>query len=248
MVSTVYLVSGANRGIGLGLVTTLAARPNVIIFAGARTPASATNLKALEAKYPGKVHTVKLTSADKADNQAAVEEIKRVAGKLDVVIANAGIAKFLGSVLTTPEQELRDHYEINVIGPAVLFQATWPLLKASPKPIFGIVSSGVGSVATGATLPAGTFAYGASKAGANFLCMKLHSEHPELVVLAISPGPVQTDMSDFVKNEDPFIAANMKFINVETSVNGILKHILDPARNEKDGPKLTNYDGSVIPW
>lgn len=82
------LVSGANRGIGLGLVKVIAARPNTIVFAGARDP-SAQSLKDLSAKYPN-VHAVKLNSGSKEDNEAAVAEIEKKAGQLDVIIANAG--------------------------------------------------------------------------------------------------------------------------------------------------------------
>ena len=35
---------------------------------------------------------MKLTSANEAENKAAVEQIKQIAGRLDVVIANAGVA------------------------------------------------------------------------------------------------------------------------------------------------------------
>jgi len=247
MAPTVYIVSGANRGIGLGLVTSLAARSDVVIFAGARNPAAAKELKALEFKYPGKVHTVKLTSANRADNDAAIAEIKRVAGKLDVIIANAGIAKFWGSILDTPEEEMREHYEVNVVGPTVLFQAAWPLLKASPQPKFAIITSLVGSIAAGAVLPAGLLAYGASKAGVDFLSVKLHSEHPELISVPIHPGPVDTDMGAYAKENDQVVRENLTFITVEESVTGILK-VLDAAKREDEGPKMIGFDGVVVPW
>jgi norsolorinic acid ketoreductase len=81
-------VSGANRGIGYGLAAALAARPNTIVFAGARDPA-AQSLKNLVGKHPN-VHPIKLTSGDEADNAAAAAEIQKIAGHIDVLIANAG--------------------------------------------------------------------------------------------------------------------------------------------------------------
>ncbi|KZT54360.1 NAD(P)-binding protein [Calocera cornea HHB12733] len=247
MSPTVYLISGANRGIGLGLVTALVARPNAVVFAGARNPASASELKSLQTKYPGKLHIVKLTSADPAENIAAVEEIKRVAGRLDVVIANAGIAKFWGSILNTPLDEIREHYEVNVVGPTVLFQSTWPLLKESPKPEFAIVSSIAGSIGVGAPIPAGFFAYGASKAGANYLAMKLHSEHSELAVVLIHPGPVETDMGAMAHEQDEVVREGMPLITLDESVTGILK-LVDGGKREKEGPKMIGYDGAIIAW
>jgi NAD(P)-dependent dehydrogenase (short-subunit alcohol dehydrogenase family) len=75
--------------VGLGLVTALAAREDTIVFAGARDPSSATALHELADKQKN-VHILKLVSCDEAGNRAAVEEIKRIAGALHVVVANAG--------------------------------------------------------------------------------------------------------------------------------------------------------------
>ncbi|KZT54357.1 NAD(P)-binding protein [Calocera cornea HHB12733] len=249
MAPTVYLVSGANRGIGLGIVTVLATRPDVIIFAGARSPSSASALHALAAQYPGRVHPIQLTSSDRADNEAAVKEVEKVAGRLDVVIANAGISKFYGKVLDTPEQEMRDHYEINVLGPLILLQSTWPLLQHAPKPVFAIVSSAAGSIGRGAAWSSGTLAYGASKAAVNFLAVKMWSEVPGLVVLPISPGPVNTDMATVAKAADASLAQH-SWISVDTSVAGIMR-ILDGGMKEgrsEQPPRLINWDGAVVPW
>jgi NAD(P)-dependent dehydrogenase (short-subunit alcohol dehydrogenase family) len=67
----------------------LAARADTVVFAGTRNLSSATNLHEL-AKQQNNVHVLKLTSGDAADNQAAVAEIKKIAGALHVMIANAG--------------------------------------------------------------------------------------------------------------------------------------------------------------
>jgi NAD(P)-dependent dehydrogenase (short-subunit alcohol dehydrogenase family) len=76
--------------LGLGFVKALSKRENTVVFAGARDPSRATELKELASAYPGKIHIVKLVSGDEAGNKAALEEVKNIAGRLDVVIANAG--------------------------------------------------------------------------------------------------------------------------------------------------------------
>lgn len=68
----------------------LAQRDNVVVFAGAREPDAASALTELSSKHPGKVHIVKLVSCDVANNAAVADEIKAKAGRIDVVIANAG--------------------------------------------------------------------------------------------------------------------------------------------------------------
>jgi NAD(P)-dependent dehydrogenase (short-subunit alcohol dehydrogenase family) len=146
MSPTVYLVSGANRGIGksciaifasgvdvaisgLGFVKALATRSDTVVFAGARSPSSATELQEF-AKQQKNVHVLKLTSCDEADNQAAAAEIKKVAGALHVVIANAGeymlahaaqsrkddaapgIMKQMAWGIETSPQSMSEHFEV----------------------------------------------------------------------------------------------------------------------------------------
>jgi NAD(P)-dependent dehydrogenase (short-subunit alcohol dehydrogenase family) len=83
-----------NANPGLGLVKALASRENTIVFAGTRTPATAPELNALAGQFKN-LHVLKLTSSDIQDNTAAIDEIKRIAGALHVVIANAGECEIL---------------------------------------------------------------------------------------------------------------------------------------------------------
>ena len=83
-------VSGANRGIGLELVYNILKRqPDAVIFAGARDPSSAKELKELASENPN-VHLIKVIADDEESNKQAVEKIKKVTDRLDVVVANAG--------------------------------------------------------------------------------------------------------------------------------------------------------------
>ncbi|KAJ6545466.1 hypothetical protein B0H19DRAFT_1308046 [Mycena capillaripes] len=231
----VYLITGANRGIGFSLTAVLAARSNTIVFAGARDP-TAQSLKDLAAKYPN-VHAVKLTSGDKADNEAAIAQIQKTAGQLDVIIANAGISNYYGPLATTPISEFHDHYSVNTVGPVVLFQAAHALLLASPThtPIFAIISSVAGSI--GGYYPLHAAAYGASKAAANFLVKVLDDEHPSLVALAIHPGWVATDMGNMGAVASGMPQAPVK---VEDSVAGILSRV-DGATKEKSSGRFWNF-------
>ncbi|KZO92380.1 NAD(P)-binding protein [Calocera viscosa TUFC12733] len=248
MSPTVYIVSGANRGIGLELVTQLAARENVVVFAGARNPSTATALRALESKSPSKVHVVKLTSADEADNKAAVAKIKQVAGRLDVVIANAGSGIAVVPAEHVPLDVMREAFEVNVLGPLVLFQATYQLLKASnDSPKFIVISSTAGSLEAGTKFPGPVLPYGTSKAAVNYVAAKLHYEYPGLVVFPLHPGAVDTDLSVQGKKLLPAIA-DLPLITTEASSRGILRVVDAAKRDEEAGPKFLSYDGSVIPW
>ncbi|EIN06057.1 NAD(P)-binding protein [Punctularia strigosozonata HHB-11173 SS5] len=253
MTPTVYLVSGANRGLGLGLVRTLAARPNTIVFAGARNPSTATELQTLASEQPGKVNPVKLVAADKPGNEAAVEEIKAKAGRLDVVIANAGIFQDYCSAIKATADQLREHLEVNTIGPFVLYQACFDLLKAStPNPKFVAISSGLGSIAEGARRE-GVLAYGLSKAAQNYLTRKLHFEHEKdgLIAFSICPGGVESEMSlKAVLAQGATVEmarASGKLKSPEFTAWYILQRI-DEATREKHSGEWISFDGKRKTW
>ncbi|KAJ7157985.1 aflatoxin biosynthesis ketoreductase-like protein nor-1 [Mycena crocata] len=235
---TVYLISGANRGIGHGLAAALAARPNTIVFAGAREP-KAESLKDLSARHPN-VYALKLTSGDQMDNEAAIAEIQRTAGHLDVIIANAGISTHYGPLATTPLPVLREHWEVNTLGPVVLFQAAHTLLLASPTgiPTFALISSAAGSIASFISLSAAT--YGSSKAGANFLIKALAAEHSSLIAFAIAPGWVATDMGNRSARANGLDGAP---VSIDESVAGILARI-DGATVEKSSGRFWSFRDS----
>jgi hypothetical protein len=71
------LASWSERlALGFGLVKALVGRDNIIVFAGVRDLSRATELEALTKEFSGKLHIIKLVSADEAGNRAAIGEIK----------------------------------------------------------------------------------------------------------------------------------------------------------------------------
>jgi len=166
------------------------------------------------------VHAIKLTSADKADNDAALAEVQKVAGRLDVVIANAGASAGFAATGEVPLGSMRADFEvwplhhqfwrcetiallltlcapqINVLGPLSLFQSAYPLLKASAQPKFIIVSSNAGSIELGPAMPIKMVAYGVSKAGVNWLAAKLWHEYPPLGTSSSFPVKGRTRVHD----------------------------------------------------
>ncbi|GAA5823371.1 hypothetical protein JCM3770_006843 [Rhodotorula araucariae] len=245
---TVYFISGASRGIGLGLATIFAKRPNTLVFAGARTPEKADALNALAKETQGRLVVVKLDVHSDEDHAAAAKLVKEKAGKVDVVIANAGIAEGMAPVATADVNEFRRHHETNVLGPLRLFQALAPLLAAAPAPQFVGVSSLVGSIA--GLIPFPTTHYGASKAGLNFLIAKIALEHGEkdnLAAYAVHPGLVETDMGNEGIKTIKALGLDFPSISVEESTAALVK-VIDGATREKTGGKFVQYTGEEYPW
>ncbi|KAI5896706.1 NAD(P)-binding protein [Schizophyllum commune H4-8] len=247
---TVYLVSGANRGFGLGLVKVLLERPNVLVFAGARDPDSAASLKELKDSNPDKLHIVKLVSADKNNNAAAAEEIGRVAGRLDIVIANAGISNCFEGGLTMPAEEMTRHFDINVNGPLLLFQATYDVLKKSSDPKFVAISSVVGSIAAGGTnFDGGFYAYGTSKAALNWVVRKLHHDFEDFVIFPMNPGALDTDMATVTVANEPWLQnALPQLSKPEDNARKCLEQIEKATRETAGGKFLDVEENTTLPW
>ncbi|KAJ7182349.1 hypothetical protein C8R43DRAFT_1228807 [Mycena crocata] len=236
----VYLISGANRGIGYQLAAAIAARPDTTVFAGTRNP-DAQALKDLAAQHPN-VHPLKLTSGDVTDNADAITEIERIAGRLDIVIANAGvIGNYWGPLATTPLSEFRNHWEVNTLGTIVLFQATHRLLLASPTnaPIFAYISSVASSM--GHHLPIQASPYGSSKAASNWLVQSMHAENPTLTAFAIHPGWVGTEMGTTCATACGLPRAPHE---MEDTIKGVVSKI-DGATREANGGRFLNFQATT---
>jgi len=240
---TVYLISGANRGIGLGLVTHLSKRADAVIYAGARDPPKATELQTL-AKSAGNVHVIQLTSSNKEDNAAAVKQIEQQSGHLDVVIANAGVGGDSAPAAVIDPANVLETVNINAIGPLVLFQQSFPLLKKSNKPKFVVVSTILGSIKLQSEMKWPTTSYGSSKAAVNYIVGKIHHENDGLIAFPIHPGWVQTDMGNGGAKAAGLEQAP---VTVNDSVTGILS-VIDKAERTTHGGKYLQYDGTELPW
>lgn len=92
MLTSVAPVSGANRGLGFAIVQELARRTDTFVFAGSRDPEAEGSqaLRELALGHPDAVQVVKLVAVDEAGNQAAIQTIREISGRLDIVIANSG--------------------------------------------------------------------------------------------------------------------------------------------------------------
>ncbi|BGP31100.1 hypothetical protein JCM10296v2_002864 [Rhodotorula toruloides] len=252
--STVYVISGATRGIGFALTSLLAERDNVRIFAGARDPVNAHPLQEL-AKKKGNIIPVKLEAANEADAAALVQLVEEKAAKVDVLINNAGIAEdFNKPVLATPPASFTKQFTVNALGALVLFQHLHPLLIKSSAPRFFAITSGAGSTGSVALTPLSVAAYGASKAALNHLVTHIAREHGEkdnLIASLVHPGAVATETAKTTLEAagiplDPQLL-KMTILTPDESATALAK-IFDEAKRDKHGGKFLSYDGTEIPW
>lgn len=215
----VYLITGANRGIGRALAETYLARPSHTVVSLVRDPSnetsqsllthsSAANSKAILIPYDASNLGAASTALTNLNTHCP--EIKHI----DVLIANAGMQAYAGSSVAAPTSTFLEHYIANTLGPLELFQTFLPLLRAAPEHSpstqpgvhgkFIAISSAGGSTTTisqphmrfgtdgkprGGALP-----YGQSKAALNHIMVKLDMEIQDVVVGLYTPGPTKTGL------------------------------------------------------
>jgi NAD(P)-dependent dehydrogenase (short-subunit alcohol dehydrogenase family) len=223
---TTWLITGANRGIGLELVRQLAARGDTAI-ATARRPEEAGALGELG---------VKVLALDVAD-AASVRGMREQLGDtpIDVLVNNAGVGG-PGRVLADLDLEaVRRTIDVNTLGPMRVTQALLPNLRAGQGKKVAHITSLMGSIADNGS--GGAYGYRASKAALNMFNKNLSLElgPAGFVCVVLNPGWVQTDMGG---QHAPTPVAD--------SVRGLLRVIdaLVPA----DNGTFINHDARRLPW
>ena len=253
--NTVYVVTGANRGLGLGLTKSLLSRPSTTVIGTVRNDEAAASLKAdtdsITSANGTTLHIVKLDFSTAIPTEKILEAFHAAVGSglshIDVLINNAAVGPpFVPSVELRAE-DLRAAFETNTIAPLLVFQALWPLLRRSPtgRPKLVMMSSSVGCVTEMEPLPGG--AYGPSKAALNYLTKSLHTQHEAdgLVALALHPGWVRTRAGAFVAREWGFPGEPP--VSVDDSVRGMLD-VIDAATRETASGKFLTQTGDVLAW
>ncbi|HSS44670.1 MAG TPA: SDR family oxidoreductase [Thermoanaerobaculia bacterium] len=222
----VFVVTGANRGIGLELARQLAIRGDRVI-ATARDPERARELGSLP---------VRVERLDLGDIQDVDEFARRLEDQpVDALINNAAIGQADSGVERLLTDELERAFRVNSIGPLLVARALLPNLRAGRGKRIVSLTSGLGSVSQNES--GGWYGYRASKAALNQLIRTLAQElAPEgFTCVVLSPGWVQTSMGGSGATLTP-----------GQSVAGMLRVIdgLSPA----DNSKFFDYRGKEVPW
>lgn len=255
MASSTYLITGANRGLGKGFTTALLSRPDTTVIAAVRDiERSISILEKIPKARGSKLITIKLDSSVESDAENAVRVLlsRHNIASIDVVIANAGIGHSGATVAELPANIIREHFEINTIGPVLLFQALKPLLQASQSgnPKFIAITAASGSLTlqeSFADLPIQFTPYSISKAALNLVVKKINIDEPWLTAYVTHPGVVRTDLATFFLDETNIDEQQLGVIEVEESIRGMLA-TLDKATKEDTGGTFQNYNGTTLPW
>ncbi|RWA09889.1 hypothetical protein EKO27_g5204 [Xylaria grammica] len=249
----VVLISGVSKGIGKGFAQAYLSRPNHIVIGTIRESAASTpevqELKSFPTADGSRLLLVQIESTSPTDAAAALQTVQDDGiDHLDIVIANAG-----GSPIpTTPLesvgfQEMTTTYQVNAVGPLMLFQACRPLLRKSQAPKWASISTGGSSIALMGTIRSWDgSSYAAAKAALNWITRRsgIHFTNEWLVAVTLNPGLVQTGPGNWIAKEWGLEKATY---TIEESVEGMMK-VIDGASREETSGKFLRLNGTELPW
>jgi NAD(P)-dependent dehydrogenase (short-subunit alcohol dehydrogenase family) len=197
----VALITGASRGLGRALGEALAEEGWSLVI-DARDPdalGSAAEVMRSRAVGGASVTAIAGDVTDPDHRSALVEAVTRL-GSLDLLVNNAstlGVSP-LALLENYPLDELRRVFEVNVIAPLALVQASLPALRRSANPLVLDVTSDASVEHYEAW-----GGYGSSKAALDHLTATLAAENPSVRFLAVDPGDMRTVMhQDAFPGED----------------------------------------------
>ncbi|NEO32210.1 MAG: SDR family oxidoreductase [Symploca sp. SIO3C6] len=216
-----YLVTGANRGIGLEFCRQLKALGETVIAVCRSTSSELNNLG------------VRIESGiDITSDQSVADLAKRLYGtQLDVLINNAGILE-KNTLDNLDFDSIRWQFEVNSLGALRVTQALLANLRAGSK--VAIITSRMGSI--GDNTSGSSYGYRMSKAALSMAGKSLsHDLKPQQIAVAIlHPGLVNTLMTGY------------RGIPTSEAVQGLLARINQ--LNLENSGTFWHANGEVLPW
>ncbi len=227
-----WVVTGANRGIGLEFVRQLAARGDEVV-ATVRDLSAANDLQGVAAAADGRVNVV---PCDTSSDQSTLDLLGFVGPRVvDVIINNAGVMGAMTALEELDFAEMTRTFDVNALGPLRVAQALLPALLRGPVRRIVSISSGMGSIEDNTS--GGAYGYRISKAALNMAnrSMSVDLRDRGFTCVVMNPGWVQTDMG----------GAGAPLPVVE-SVASLIR-IID-GLTPRDSGKFINYRGNEFAW
>ena len=187
----VALVTGGSRGIGRACCEALAEHGATVVVNFVKGEAAAKEVADGIVAKGGKADIQGFDVGDAKACETAVEDVIRRHGKLDILVANAGIS-IDGLLLRMKDEDLDRLFQVNVKGSlACARAATKSMMRAKTGRII-FMSSVVGEMGN-----VGQTAYAASKAALIGAAKSIAREYASrnITVNAITPGFIDTDMT-----------------------------------------------------
>ena len=218
-----FLVTGANRGIGLEYCRQLKARGDDVVAVCRQV---SDELEDLGVRVEA--------SLELSDSQAIDDLVQRLDGvPLDGVILNAGVLQSMGLMDLDPAG-IRRQFEVNALAPLLLARTLVDQMPSGAKLV--LMTSRMGSIDDNSS--GGSYGYRMSKVALNMAgkSLAIDLESRGIAVAILHPGLVRTRMIGF----------NPSGIPPEQSVKGLLARI-DGLTLATSG-SFWHANGELLPW
>ena len=204
----IVLVVGATRGIGRAAALALG-RVGATVIASGRTMETAQKTASEIVGRGGVAHPSMINVTDVDSMQGTIEEIVRRFGKLDVLVANAGVSPYWKRSQTVTSAMWDEVMQVNLRGLFFAVQAAGRQMISQGSGSIISISSITAQVGVPRGLP-----YVASKGGLDAMTRSLAVEWaPNGVrVNAVAPGYFETDMTQGMRNNEGLSSGLLKTI------------------------------------
>lgn len=236
MPQTVF-ITGASRGFGLEFARQFAARGDTVI-ATARQPNQAEALLQV-ARTANRVHLLPLDTGNEASIHACYDATLKLVDHIDVLINNAGMGleraqDRLGGLDMQSQTQI---LQVNAIGPLLITQTFFGLLRKSAQAKILNISSWLGSISERTPEFSGSFGYSTSKAALNMYSriLSFALEPDQIIVAAVDPGWAKTDMGGADAEQD-----------VDMTVQAMIERI--DALTMRDSGRFLLWHGGETGW
>lgn len=200
------LVTGGNRGIGYGMAEALAASNANVAIWGRKADANEKAVAALKDLGAGDVKAWTVDVADEAAVVKAMAETNDWNGRIDSVIANAGVGFGASSFHEMDTETYRKNMSVNLDG------AFWTLREGAKYMVARAKAGQPGGSLVGVASLAAiegaakNQAYGATKGGLISMLKGIATEYGRYGIRAnaILPGWIATDMTAHAQGADVF--------------------------------------------
>ena len=225
----VAVVTGSSSGIGYETALVLA-RNGFRTYATMRNLEKANAISDVAKREKLSLHTIKLDVTDEKSVNDAIKTIKSDAGRIDVLVNNAGYG-LTGSLEDLSMSEIKAQYETNVFGLIRVTQAVLPIMREQKSGIIVNISSIGGKMAIPLQSP-----YHGTKFAVEGLSESIAYELEPfgIKIVIIEPGAIKTNFDTGMvvaqKNQNPSSPYYKSMQKLQSSINSVFKNGTPPAK------------------
>jgi len=225
----IAVVTGSSSGIGFE-TSLMLARNGFQTYATMRNPKKGENIKSIATKENLPIHIEQLDVTDNKSVTNAIQAILTEAGRIDVLVNNAGYA-LTGAFEDLAIEEIKAQYETNLFGLIRTTQAVLPIMRKQKSGTIVNISSGAGRFGY-----AGGSAYVSTKFAVEGLSesMAYELEPFGIKVILIEPGVIRTNAFKNVVLAKKSQNTNSPYSQIMQKMSASFEHMLENASSSPD--------------